>query len=109
MPSTKRESSSSPNDPSTPSPKPKKIKSSPSSSTTPKKEKTSGSRGEFGKLTDAMRAELLDEVIAHGAKSVNLEEIAQRFGVKKSQLIDQLKPNRTNIRSKAVKAIASGA
>ncbi|OCF38790.1 hypothetical protein I317_07419 [Kwoniella heveanensis CBS 569] len=49
------------------------------------------------------KALFMDEIIAVGYKAADLDLIAGKLGLSKRQLIDQLVPNRSNLRSKAVK------
>ncbi|WVQ62387.1 uncharacterized protein L199_000527 [Kwoniella botswanensis] len=48
------------------------------------------------------RALFIDEIIAVGYKNANLDELANKLGMSKRQLIDQLVPNKPNLRGKMV-------
>ncbi|KAK1927976.1 hypothetical protein DB88DRAFT_516697 [Papiliotrema laurentii] len=101
MSSIKRSASTSPtptpSSPSTPVTTPKK----------PKKANPSTGPKSPGSWTTFRRGEFLDDIIAAGARAADLDALAIKYGVKKSQLVDQLKPNRSNIRSKAIKRPSS--
>ncbi|ORY20961.1 hypothetical protein BCR39DRAFT_502348 [Naematelia encephala] len=116
----KRESDSSP--PSTPpsksaltpntTPTPtKRLKSTPSSKTKTKTDNDtekidpSPGKGRSTKLTLAAKAEFLEDIIAAGVRAVNMDTLALKYGVPKSVLVDQMKPNRSNLRERAIKAI----
>ncbi|WVQ97106.1 hypothetical protein IAU59_004216 [Kwoniella sp. CBS 9459] len=49
------------------------------------------------------KALFMDEIIAVGYKAADLDQLAAKLGLSKRQLIDQLVPNRSNLRSKAVR------
>nr|XP_018266970.1 uncharacterized protein I303_00950 [Kwoniella dejecticola CBS 10117]OBR89128.1 hypothetical protein I303_00950 [Kwoniella dejecticola CBS 10117] len=103
--------------PSTPSKKPKaadgKSRSSPAASPSPKKAKsntntkksTESSNGHVNGVWDGeKRAAFIDEILAIGYKHANLDEIASKLGMSKRQLVDQLVPNKPNLRRKMITA-----
>ncbi|EKD00376.1 hypothetical protein A1Q2_05345 [Trichosporon asahii var. asahii CBS 8904] len=55
--------------------------------------------------TPEKRAALLETVIVAGSKAIDVEKVAADLGVSKSSVVDQLKPNRSNIRQTAIKAV----
>ncbi|KAL7423760.1 hypothetical protein Q5752_001343 [Cryptotrichosporon argae] len=58
--------------------------------------------------TNDKKAAFLDDIIAAGAKAANLDDLAAKYGLTKSQLVDQVKPNRSNVRQQAVAAVNGG-
>ncbi|WVF70742.1 hypothetical protein IAT40_005536 [Kwoniella sp. CBS 6097] len=64
---------------------------------------TSSPGGSKGTWDGEKKALFMDEIIAAGYKAADLDQLAARIGLSKRQLIDQLVPNRSNLRSKAVK------
>ncbi|EIW72647.1 hypothetical protein M231_06547 [Tremella mesenterica] len=96
---------------------PKKTKVDPKSpkSKTPKTPRTpkakiekgeNGEKGANGVWTSEKKGEFMDEIIAVGYKNADLDSLATKLGMNKRQLIDQLVPNRSNLRGRAVKAIS---
>ncbi|KAL7422866.1 hypothetical protein Q5752_002163 [Cryptotrichosporon argae] len=82
----------------TPTPTPKKAKTTPKKAATPKK-----AGGATNAWTPDKRELFIDRIIATGYKSANLDALAAELDLTKRQLIDQLVPNRSNLRSKAAK------
>ncbi|ORX34231.1 hypothetical protein BD324DRAFT_173455 [Kockovaella imperatae] len=82
---------------------PKKAKSSSGSPKKSKNTSTNGSSGggvAAGVWTAEKFAVLSEEFMALASEHMDKEQIAQKLGVSKSQLVDQLKPNRANFRRK---------
>ncbi|WVW82097.1 hypothetical protein I302_104102 [Kwoniella bestiolae CBS 10118] len=59
----------------------------------------------IGEWTSEKKGKFMDEIIALGYKAANLDEMAQRLGLNKRQLINQLTTGRKNFRSLAVDAV----
>ncbi|WWD09214.1 hypothetical protein V865_007336 [Kwoniella europaea PYCC6329] len=54
------------------------------------------------KVSNPKHPHLKNEIIAVGYKNANLDELANKLGMSKRQLIDQLVPNKSNLRGKMV-------
>ncbi|ORX34228.1 hypothetical protein BD324DRAFT_683654 [Kockovaella imperatae] len=82
---------------------PKSNSTATKSSKTPKTSKTGSKAQENGTWTAEKRGIFIDEIIAAGYKGAELDSLADKLNLSKRQLIDQLVPNRNNLRGKAVK------
>ncbi|WWC66578.1 uncharacterized protein I206_100481 [Kwoniella pini CBS 10737] len=69
-----------------------------------KKVKTEKLNDNNGIWDGEKRSLFIDEIISIGYKNANLIEIAQKLGMNKRQLIDQLVPNKSNLRKKVIMA-----
>ncbi|WOO83719.1 uncharacterized protein LOC62_05G007239 [Vanrija pseudolonga] len=78
-----------------------KVKPEPSPKAKSAKTSEPGSKSTW---TADMKADLLDALLDQ-SKQVDLGEIAARLGVTRAQVVDQLKPNRSNLRSQVVKHV----
>lgn len=87
--------------PKTPTKSSAKKAASPASAKTPKSPKA-----ENGTWTPEKRKVFVDEIFAAGYKATDLDSLAAKLDMDKRQLINQLVPNRSNFRMKAVKAVA---
>ncbi|KAK6905511.1 hypothetical protein I204_05461 [Kwoniella mangroviensis CBS 8886] len=81
----------------TPSPKKSKMKSESGSSAAASAATGTNVNGVWD---GDKRALFVDEIIAVGYKNANLDELANKLGMSKRQLIDQLVPNKSNLRGK---------
>ncbi|WVR05723.1 hypothetical protein IAU60_002747 [Kwoniella sp. DSM 27419] len=67
-----------------------------------KKSKTTAQNN--GTWDGSKKAAFVDEILAAGYKAADLDALADKLGLSKRQLIDQLVPNRPNLRKKLVQA-----
>ncbi|WWC86078.1 uncharacterized protein L201_000949 [Kwoniella dendrophila CBS 6074] len=68
----------------------------------------SASSGMSGEWDSEKKEQFMDQIIALGYKAANLDEMAQKLGLNKRQLINQLTTGRNNFRSMAVAAVKGG-
>ncbi|GFZ43178.1 hypothetical protein JCM24511_00897 [Saitozyma sp. JCM 24511] len=87
---------------------PPSKKSIPSKTPTPKSARSTRSTAAQanGTWEPQKRGLFMDEIIAAGYKSADLDAIASMLELSKRQLVDQLVPNKANLRAKAVKAVS---
>ncbi|WVW82096.1 hypothetical protein I302_104101 [Kwoniella bestiolae CBS 10118] len=88
-------------------PKKPKTNNQKSPSTSPKKPRIKSEPNTNGVWDGEKRALFIDEIIALGYRHANLDELASKLGMNKRQLVDQLVPNKSNLRKKMVMAAKS--
>ncbi|KAL1406207.1 hypothetical protein Q8F55_007897 [Vanrija albida] len=85
-------------------PKPK-VKAEPKPKAMPKPTPKAESKSAW---TADMKADLLDALLDQSGGAPDLGQIAARLGVTRAQVLDQLKPNRANLRRAVVEHVRGG-